>query len=49
MLKTDPFFSRLIRITYSNFSNESRIFNPYNGHIPLSIILGFYLVIFFLF
>ena len=47
--KSDSFLSRLIGMTYSNYSNEYGISNIYNDHMPLSIILWFFPVIFSLF
>ena len=36
-------------MTYSNFSNESGIFNLYNDYMLLSILLGFFLLFSFFF
>ena len=45
-LQKELFLSRLIGMIYSNFSNESGIFNLYNNHITLSILLWFFLLFF---
>ena len=46
MYKRDYFLSHLTGMTHYNFPNESKIYNLYNNHTPLSILLGFYFVIF---